>query len=777
MTTLLLASLVLGVMPSFAKAKKQTTTKQRTTLEIIAQVNNHWQQVNKPEVNAFWDQAAYQTGNMEAYKLTGNAQYLEYADKWARHNKFSGARGTDRNLWLKNYQKYGEDMNHVLFADWQICFQTYLDLYEMNPNAHKAARVKEVMDFQRNTQATDYWWWADALYMGMPVFSKLARQTGDNAWLDKMTACFLYADSLMYDKETHLYFRDGRFVYPAHKTDAGKKDFWARGNGWVLAAFAKVLQDMPAGYAHRSMFVSRFQNLAAAVVQCQQKEGYWTRSMLDAKQAEGPETSGTAFFTYGLLWGINHGLLDEAAYMPTVNKAWNYLTHKALQPDGSVGYVQPIGDKAVKGQQLTVQSTANFGTGAFLLAACEKQRYDNHSTAADNHSTVADYHSTAADYQVTITNPSNEMRQQVVELDAKTVYQKLGIDGGRQFVVINALGQQVPYQLSYDGKVLIEVNVRPQGTAVFTLRKGTPDVYKNAAYGRQYPERVDDIAWENDRGSYRIYGPALQRTGENAYGTDVWLKNTPDLVNEQRYYTEDYYKPIIANYRKTGRKASGDSLEFITSYHLDHGYGLDCYKVGPTLGCGTPALMDGDSLMMPYCYQDYQLLDNGPLRFTVQVTYHPATIKGQENVVEHRIISLDKCSNFNKITVWYDNLTAPISLASGVVLHAEDTKSVVLGSNYVAYADPTDNPKGQNFQIFVGALFPEGVAQTKTLMYQQPTRGNAGHALGIVNNYQGAKYTYYAGSAWSKYDCRTMDEWKGRIAHQLNGLQQPLQVQ
>ena len=760
--TLLLVGLVLGASPSMAKVKKQTDPKQCSTLEIIEQVNNHWQLTNKPEVTASWDEAAYQTGNMEAYKLTGTAQYLEYADKWARHNKFSGARGTDRSLWLKNYQKYGEDANHVLFADWQICFQTYLDLYEMNPNPYKMARAKEVMDYQCSTRATDYWWWADALYMAMPVFSKLARLTGDNTYLDKMTACFLHSDSLMYDQDAHLYFRDGRFVYPAHQTDAGKKDFWARGNGWVLAAFAKVLQDMPAGYVHRSLFVQRFQSLAAAVAQCQQKEGYWTRSMLDAKQAEGPETSGTAFFTYGLLWGMNHGLLDEATYLPVVNKAWKYLTGKALQPDGSVGYVQPIGDKAIKGQQLSAQSTANFGTGAFLLAACEKVRFDNRAAAAD--------------YQVTVTNNSKELRQEVVELDAKTIYQKMGIDGGRQFIVLNALGQQVPYQLTYDGKVLIEACVRPGGVADFTFRKGTPKQFKNAVYGRQYPERVDDIAWENDRCSFRIYGPALQRTGEDAYGTDVWLKNTPDLVNEQRYYTEDYYKPIIANYRKTGRKASGDSLEFITSYHLDQGYGLDCYKVGPTLGCGAPALMDGDNLIMPYCYKDYQILDNGPLRFTVQVNYNPATIKGQENVVEHRIISLDKCSNFNKYTVWYDNLISPVSFASGVVIHSEDTESVELANNYIAYADPTDNPKGQNFQIFVGALFPNGVAQTKTLMYQNPTRGNAGHALGIVNNYKGERYTYYAGSAWSKYECHTMDEWKARIAHFLKGLQQPLVV-
>ena len=115
--------------------------------------------------------------------------------------------------------------------------------------------------------------------------------------------------------------------------------------------------------------------MAKAVAACQQPEGYWTRSMLDAEHAPGPETSGTAFFTYGLLWGINNGYLDKATYAPVVMKAWNYLANVALQPDGSVGYVQPIGEKAIPGQVVDVNSTSNFGVGAFLLASCEMVRY------------------------------------------------------------------------------------------------------------------------------------------------------------------------------------------------------------------------------------------------------------------------------------------------------------------------------------------------------------------------------------------------------------------
>lgn len=759
------AALMLVPAPAGAKAKKKEAAKQLSAIEIVDKVNSHWQANNKPEVNAFWDNAVYFTGNMEAYRLTGNAKYLEYSDKWACHNKWSGATGQDPQKW--QYKTYGEGQEHVLFADWQVCFQTYADMYAMNPDAYKVARAKEVLGREALMPQNDFWWWVDALYMGMPAFSKMYRMTGDEAYLDKLYANFKYADDLMFDKTDHLYYRDAKYIYPAHKTEAGKKDFWARGNGWALAGLAKVLADVPETWQHRAALVERFRQLAEAVSKCQQEGGYWTRSMLDPKQAEGEETSGTALFAYGLLWGMNNGLLDRTVYGAVADNAWKYLSTVALQADGSVGYVQPIGEKAVKGQKLTAANANNFGTGAFLLAACEKVRYDDGSVMPSD----------ARQFTVNVTNTLGTFRQEVVEIDAKTVFEKLAISGGRQFQVYNAVGQQVPYQITHDGKVLIDAAVRPNGTATFTIKKGTPNTFVNTCYGRMYPERVDDIAWENDRAAYRCYGPALQRTGERSFGNDVWVKNTPSLVVEQRYFIEDGSKAKIAALKQTD-PAAAKALEMATTYHYDQGNGLDCYKVGPTLGCGTPALMLGDSIVMPYCYKEYEILDNGPLRFSVRLVYNTTSYKTDNNVVENRILTLDKNSNFNKMTVWYDGLTVPADIASGISLHSEDVDNVVLGKDYIQYADPTDNPKGQNFQIFVGTLFPNGVSEIKKVMYANPVNGNAGHALGIVKDYKsGQKYTYYFGSAWSKYDCRTQAEWQERVNSALANIKTPLTVE
>jgi rhamnogalacturonyl hydrolase YesR len=319
---------------------------------------------------------------MEAYDLMKTQAWYDYSLAWAEKNNWCGASESDNSKW--KYKNYGEGTDYVLFGDWQICFQTYLDLYNANP-AHQdswLARAKEVMHYEAYSDANDYWWWADALYMVMPVMTKMYLLTGDGKYLDKMYANWQYANSIMYDNETGLYFRDGKYVYPKHSTSAGKKDFWARGDGWVIAAFAKVLKDMDTAKKQGKKVKSKYykdilayyERLAKALVDCQQQEGYWTRSILDSEQAPGYETSGTALMCYGLLWGINNGYLPKT-YIQATNKAWKYLSTIALQPDNTIGYVQPIGEKAIPGQVVDKKSTSNFGTGAFLLAASEYCRF------------------------------------------------------------------------------------------------------------------------------------------------------------------------------------------------------------------------------------------------------------------------------------------------------------------------------------------------------------------------------------------------------------------
>lgn len=369
---LLLVTLYFTCMACTANKPVPVNTEAQQVLNLIYKVNDHWQTKHPEHKRAFWDHAVYHTGNMEAYFLTGKAEYLTYSEKWAEQNEWKGAKSDDKSNWRYNY---GETDEYVLFGDYQICFQTYADLFTLHRDSNRIARAIEVMEYQMNTNRSDYWWWVDGLYMVMPVMTKMYKLTGNPLYSEKLYEYFSYADNLMYDPDAKLYYRDANFIYPQYQTTNGKKDFWARGDGWAMAALAKVLKDLPENDPHRNVYIERFQKMAEAIAACQHPDGYWTRSLIDHEYVPGPETSGTALFTYGLLWGINNQLLDAKVYAPVAAKAWDYLTNTAVQPDGTVGYVQPIGAKAIPGQVLDANSTSNFGVGAFLLAACEQYRF------------------------------------------------------------------------------------------------------------------------------------------------------------------------------------------------------------------------------------------------------------------------------------------------------------------------------------------------------------------------------------------------------------------
>ena len=359
------------------KDDKFTVTKTEV-LRALHKANQYWQLTHPDHGNAFWHHATYHTGNMAAYEVTKKEEYLHFSEAWANHNEWKGAKSDDPNQWKYSY---GETDDYVLFGDWQTCFQVYVDLYNLEPDEKKIARAIEVMEYQMSTPRNDYWWWADGLYMVMPVMIKLYKLTENERYLSKLHDYFGYAKELMYDKEEGLFYRDAKYIYPKHQTVNGKKDFWARGNGWVFAGLAKVLKDLPVSDPHRDEYVKMFQTMASALKATQQEEGYWSRSLLDVSHASGYETSGTAFFVYGYLWGLNNGLLGEKDYSPVVKKGWNYLTTIALHENGKVGYMQPIGERADQQKNVGSETTADFGVGAFLLAASEMTKYAQTKTS------------------------------------------------------------------------------------------------------------------------------------------------------------------------------------------------------------------------------------------------------------------------------------------------------------------------------------------------------------------------------------------------------------
>lgn len=833
----------------------EATQHSARVLDQIIKVNNYWQAHNTPYVRSFWDHAAYHTGNMEAYRLTGRADWYAYTDKWCRHNEWKGAKSDDRANW--KYKTYGEGQDFVLFGDWQICFQTYIDMYNLVPAPYKVARAIEVMSHECSMTDTHFWWWADALYMVMPVMTKMYKLTGEIKYLDKLYENFLWSDSLMYDKDEQLYYRDAKYIYPKVKTACnGGKSFWARGDGWVLAGLAKVLADMPHDYKNRAIFVQRFRELAEGVARVQRPDGYWSRSMLCEDDAPGPETSGTAFFTYGMLWGVNNGYLDRERFNPVIMKAWKYLSETALQPDGSIGFVQPIGEKPDPTKTVDAHSQAPFGTGAWLLAACEMVRYINADPYAPSPNSQLStlnsiYHHTpttptanvgssvptasltgrptAADPMLRyrghesfgsyeIHNPTDDNIAQVIQLTDMATLCKANVAVAREFFFLDSDRNEVPYQITHDGRIIVFATVRPHSSITLTMYKGQPLDYELTCNGRIYPNRWDDLVWENDRCAWRFYGPDAHKHMKNtAYGFDTFVKNTPHPIQDQLYHNELTSYTVNSRMQRAKSPLNWNEVHRGYTYHRNHGAGMDAYTVGATLGAGAAALMNGKSLLYPLYYEKAEILDNGPLRFTVRMTMpaQPTSALGgspADSIREIRLITQDCGTHFARVEITYEGLTEPTPVCAGIVVHDSAPEAYVLNQKegWLTYAEPLDNAdKRMNGEHYLGIFIPQAQSpqskvhnsslkdskkkkgntkssqselstlssklSTKYLPLPEKRAGGIGHAIIQTTYTPGQPFVYYTGSAWSLYDVPTHAIWQQTLRHEkailTNGLQ------
>ena len=383
---------------------------------------------------------------------------------------------------------------------------------------------------------------------------------------------------------------------------------------------------------------------------------------------------------------------------------------------------------------------------------------------------------------VTVTNPlAMERSNEMVEVSMETITNRLGLADTAQIVVLDADGQQVPYQITYDGKVIFPATIAANGAATYTIQTGTPEAFDVKACGKCYPERMDDMAWENDLVAFRAYGPALQAKGERGFGYDLFTKyNTTEPILEAMYAKElnKETRAKIAELKKTDPKAAAE-LSRERSYHIDHGYGMDCYAVGPTLGAGVAALMVNDSIIYPWCYKNQEILDNGPLRFTVKLEFTPLTVKGDSTVVETRLITLDAGSHLNRTAVSYSNLKETLPIVAGIVLHEPDGAVVADAANgYITYVDPTTGP--DNGKIFMGAAVPTVVKDAKTVLFseqEKKERNNAdGHVLAVSDYEPGSEYVYYWGFAWDKADIKTANAWNRYMADFAQKVRNPLTV-
>ncbi|MCF8378118.1 MAG: glycoside hydrolase family 88 protein [Bacteroidales bacterium] len=319
------------------------------------QLANPWRKSSRLD----WHWGAFYTGLRALYEVTGEDRYkneminIGQSNNWKPMDDiFHADRLTiaDNWIWLYSLEKDPVMIEKIQWA---------MDI-------HLARDYKKATDvrFVDNENKFEWWTWCDALYMAPPSFALLSDVTGDPKYLNYADAQWWKTSDYLYSKEDSLFFRDDRFF--DDRTENGKKVFWSRGNGWVIAGLARMLSSMPSDYKGREKFEQQYREMAHKILSIQGEDGLWRVSLDDPGFLNIGESSGSAFFTFALAWGINNNLLDKK-YKPQVEKAWIALT-KNVNEWGRLGYVQQV---AGSPEQFYEDQWQVYATGAFLLAGKE----------------------------------------------------------------------------------------------------------------------------------------------------------------------------------------------------------------------------------------------------------------------------------------------------------------------------------------------------------------------------------------------------------------------
>ncbi|MFD1256923.1 glycoside hydrolase family 105 protein [Mucilaginibacter terrae] len=320
----------------------------------------------KPEqiFNNGWIRGVFFTGVVATYEATGDSKYLSKAIAWGESNNW----------------ELGKKARN---ADDQVVSQVYIQLYAIRRDEKMIAHAKSTFDaivkdpmpgekfgWSKNVN----WSWCDALFMAPPAYAMLSKVTGNDSYVKAMDKMWWETSVYLYDDHDCLFYRDSAYkpkLNGLQKTEKnGKKIFWGRGNGWVLAGLARVLENMPKNYSNRNKFVNQFVSMAKKLKHLQGDDGLWRSSLYDQETYPDPETSGSSLYCYAMAWGINNGILSEKEFKPAVIKAWSRLVSK-VNADGKLGSVQKVGHEPTV---VLPEDSNEYASGAFLHAGLEMIR-------------------------------------------------------------------------------------------------------------------------------------------------------------------------------------------------------------------------------------------------------------------------------------------------------------------------------------------------------------------------------------------------------------------
>ena len=363
-TMMMAAMLLLAIVVSAQKPEDVLNTTRRANKYFMEKYADPTQPtfVKRVRPSSLWTRAVYYEGLMELLKIDPQQQYIDYAMKWAEFHKWTprnGVKTTD--------------------ADDQCCGQTYINLlpYTKTGNKEVLANLLQNLDNQMATGRHNYWTWIDAIQMAMPLYAQAYILTGNRAYLDYAMESYRWTRDEcgggLFNKKNGFWWRDADFV-PPYKEKDGNDCYWSRGDGWVYAALVRVMQTIGKKDKYYKELKKDFIMMSKAFASCQREDGFWNCSLVSPATFGGKEATGTSLFLYGMSWGIQNGILKAKVYRPICDKAWNALDKESVHADGFLGYIQGTGKQPSDSQPVTYTSVPDFedfGTGCFLLGACE----------------------------------------------------------------------------------------------------------------------------------------------------------------------------------------------------------------------------------------------------------------------------------------------------------------------------------------------------------------------------------------------------------------------
>ena len=157
--------------------------------------------------------------------------------------------------------------------------------------------------------------WIDDMYMITVLQSQAYRATGNRVYIDRTAReMCLYLDELQ--------LKDG----PAKGLFYHAPDVhyvWGRGDGWMAAGMALVLDRLPEDSEYRARIMSGYRLMMETLLRFQRADGLWNQ-LVD--RPEDPrnwgETSCSAMFAYAFVTGVKRGWLPKESYGPAFRKAW-----------------------------------------------------------------------------------------------------------------------------------------------------------------------------------------------------------------------------------------------------------------------------------------------------------------------------------------------------------------------------------------------------------------------------------------------------------------------